>query len=352
MSSALFSTAQASLVTVVDRVWDFVENKMVAPSALLRPLALAQAYLVSSTLAITPRAPQAQATSIFPLTTGFTATGFSTSAGGSAICLNGKVSVTASASNTKINYSVPPDQRNATGTVQLLLETNPTIYTDTNGGPTTVSGTWDLASRLCFPADVAAASKVSTVQLLTHGATLDSTYWDFAKGYSYIDAATAAGYATFSYDRLGVGQSVHPDPIQVVQAAIQVEILHQLVLKLRAAPGLGGKVFKKVVGIGHSAGSTFTEAVTAKYPDDFDAVVLTGITTSVASVAAAQAANCLAIANQQSSRFAGLANGYFTPGSGILGLQFSFFRYPYFDPASKFLLLHSLDHAPSACALY
>jgi pimeloyl-ACP methyl ester carboxylesterase len=198
-----------------------------------------------------------------------------------------------------------------------------------------VSGTWSIASRLCYPASDTAAAKVTTVQLLTHGATLDSTYWDFANGYSYIDAATAAGYATFSYDRLGVGQSAHPDPIQVVQAALQVEILHQLVVLLRASPGLGGKLFKKVVGVGHSAGSTFTQAVSAKYPDDFDAVVLTGITTSMASVSAAQAANCLAIANQQGDRFAGLANGYLTVGSGILGLQSSFFRYPYFDPASK-----------------
>jgi pimeloyl-ACP methyl ester carboxylesterase len=182
------------------------------------------------------------------------------------------------------------------------------------------------------------------VQVLTHGATLDSTYWDFATGYSYINAATAAGYATFSYDRLGVESSAHPDPIQVVQAALQVEILHQLVVLLRAAPGLGGKLFKNVVGVGHSAGSTFTQAVSAKYPNDFDAVVLTGITTSTASVSAAQAANCLAIANQQGSRFSGLANGYFTVGSGILGVQFSYFRYPYFDPASKSLIHLNVNH--------
>jgi pimeloyl-ACP methyl ester carboxylesterase len=105
------------------------------------------------------------------------------------------------------------------------------------------------------------------VQVLTHGTTLDSTYWDFATGYSYINAATAAGYATFSYDRLGVGSSAHPDPIQAVQAALQVEILHQLVVLLRAAPDLGGKLLKNVVGVGHSAGSTFTQAVSAKYPN-------------------------------------------------------------------------------------
>jgi pimeloyl-ACP methyl ester carboxylesterase len=306
---------------------------------------VAVTLFVSSAAAITPHAPQAA--TVFPSTIGFTASSFSTSAGGAAVCLNGKISVTASANNTRILYSALPDQRNGTGTIQHLLETNPTTYTESNGGSTVVSGTWSIASRLCFPATTAAAAKVTTVQLLTHGATLDSTYWDFANGYSYINAATAAGYATFSYDRLGVGNSAHPDPIRVVQAALQVEILHQLVLLLRVTPGLGGKLFKKVVGVGHSAGSTFTQAVSAKYPNDFDAVVLTGITTSTASLSAAQAANCLAIANRQDFRFAGLANGYFTIGSGILGLQFSYFRYPYFDPASKSLTQLSINHYSS-----
>lgn len=277
------------------------------------------------------RAPQTEST-VFASTTGFSSFKFSTSAGGAAVCVSGPISVSASATNLKINYSGPPDQYNATATIQLLLESNPTIYAATNGGTYTVSGTWDIAARLCLPASPAAAASATTVQLLTHGATLDKTYFDFAKGYSYIDAAAAAGYATFSYDRLGVGQSAHPDPIQVVQAPIQLEILHQLVLKLRSTAGLAGKKFTKVVGVGHSAGSTFTQAVTAKYPNDFDAVVLTGITTSTATVGTAEAAFNLVIANSQ-PRFAGIANGYFTFGGGIPGVQFAYFRYPYFETA-------------------
>jgi hypothetical protein len=188
---------------------------------------------------------------VSPSSTSFTANEFLYLCRRRSSLLNGKISVTASATNTKILYSVPSDQRNATGTIQRLLEIYPTIYTDTNGGPTVVSGTWSIASRLYFPANAAAAAKVTPVQVLTHGATLDSTYWDFATDYSYINAAAAAGYATFSYDRLGVGNPAHPDPIQTVQAALQVEILHQLVVLLRAAPGLGGKLFKNVVGVGH-----------------------------------------------------------------------------------------------------
>ncbi|KAF2641481.1 alpha/beta-hydrolase [Massarina eburnea CBS 473.64] len=268
---------------------------------------------------------------VFSSTDGFTSSSYSSSYGGNAICISGKTYINASATNTKINYSIP-DQLNATQTIQELLSPYTNIYTATNGGPANVSGSYALAARLCFPADETAAAKVNTVHLLTHGATLDSTYWDFAKGYSYIDAAAAAGYATFSYDRLGVGSSVHPDPIQVVQGALQVEILHQLVLRLRglASSGLGGKTFSKVVGIGHSAGATFTQAVTARYPADFDAVALSGITTSTGTVAAAEAAFALVVANSQ-SRFRGIANGYFTFGSGQPGIQFAYFKYPYFD---------------------
>lgn len=272
------------------------------------------------------------ASSAFPSTAGFSSTTLTTSAGGAAVCMSGTISVSASATNLKINYSGPPDQYNATATIQLLLESNPIIYGATNGGTNTISGSWDIAARLCMPGSPAAAASVTTVQLLTHGATLDSTYFDFAEGYSYIDAAAAAGYATFSYDRLGTGQSAHPDPIQVVQGPLHVEILHQLVLKLRSTTGLAGKRFTKIVGVGHSAGSTFTQAVTAKYPNDFDAVVLTGITTSIATVGTAEAAFNLVIANSQ-PRFSGIANGYFTFGGGVPGVQFAYFRYPYFETA-------------------
>ncbi|PVH94809.1 hypothetical protein DM02DRAFT_618338 [Periconia macrospinosa] len=92
--------------------------------------------------------------------------------------------------------------------------------------------------------------------------------------------------------------------------------------------------FKNVVGVGHSLGSAFTEGVTARYPDDFDAVALTGITASFPNVPLSQAAFNLAIARQQDPvRFKGLANEYLTFGSGQKGIQFAFFKHPYFSPA-------------------
>lgn len=54
------------------------------------------------------------------------------------------------------------------------------------------------------------------MQLLVHGATYNHLYWDFPHGpgyYSYVDAATAAGYATFvTVPELGDATSILSEP--------------------------------------------------------------------------------------------------------------------------------------------
>lgn len=168
------------------------------------------------------------------------------------------------------------------------------------------------------------------MQLLTHGATLDHTYWDIAPGYSYVDVASAAGYATLSYDQLGVGNSDHPDPIQAVQATAQVAVTHALVGLLRNAE-LGGYRFDKVVGVGHSAGSTLTQGITTQFPQDFNAVILSGSSTSAASVPLTMAAFNLINANTDPApQFQHLPAGFLTQQSAA-GIQFAFYRQPNFD---------------------
>ena len=85
------------------------------------------------------------------------------------------------------------------------------------GGNRLVEGKYGIGGNLCVPKDTAKLTAVQTIEILTHGVGLEKSYWDIAPG-----------YATFAYDRLGVGQSDHPDPIQVVQAFIEVEIIHGL----------------------------------------------------------------------------------------------------------------------------
>ena len=52
----------------------------------------------------------------------------------------------------------------------------------------------------------------NVVHLLLSGATYGHVYWDFPVNsplYSYTQALNAAGFATFNFDRIGIGVSDH-----------------------------------------------------------------------------------------------------------------------------------------------
>lgn len=254
------------------------------------------------------------------------------SAGGNSDCISGNIKVTVTTQNLQLNYSESSSQLAVTSLIVELLQVNSTLAQRMVIGPRSITGTYNIYSSLCVPANATAARKVDTVQFLTHADTLSSRYWDIAPGYSYIDAVTAAGYAAFSYDRIGYGKSDHPDPIQIVQGPLHREIAHALVQLLRRNQ-IGRNKFSKVVGVGHAAGSVITQAVTAKYPDDLDAVILTGLSLLGAGTDLALAAFDLQIARQVNEKFRDLPYGYLTQANAI-GVQFSFFRYPNFDPNS------------------
>ena len=254
------------------------------------------------------------------------------SAGGNTYCIAGNIKLTVTTQNLQLNYSESSSQLAVTELIVELLQVNSTFAQRVATGPRSITGTYNIYSSLCVPANATAARKVDTVQFLTHADTLSSRYWDIAPGYSYIDAVTAAGYAAFSYDRIGYGKSDHPDPIQVVQGPLHLEIAHALVQLLRQNQFSRNK-FSKVVGVGHAAGSVITQAVTAKYPEDFDVVILTGLSILGASTDLALAAFDLQIARQASEEFRDLPFGYLTQANAI-GVQFSFFRYPNFDSNS------------------
>ncbi|KAJ0420677.1 hypothetical protein BJY00DRAFT_312842 [Aspergillus carlsbadensis] len=72
-------------------------------------------------------------------------------------------------------------------------------------------------------------NKNHTLQILSHGLGVDSSYWDFSgENYNYIVAADAAGYATLNDNWLGVGKSEHADPYIDVQLGTQIEILKRV----------------------------------------------------------------------------------------------------------------------------
>ena len=249
------------------------------------------------------------------------------STGGGTTWIYRNITVSINTTGTKLRYEESQNQIALTGSLVELFQVESTFGADAaTGGPSVISGEYRIFVKLCLPSVAAEVTKITTVQLLTHGATLDHTYWDISPGYSYVDVASAAGYATLSYDQLGVGISEHPDPIQVVQATTQVAALHELVAWLRDID-----MFENVVGVGHSAGSTLTQAITTQYPQDFDAVILTGTSADASHVPLSVAAFNFINANMDPApQFKGLPAGYLTQQSSA-GIQFSFYRYPIFN---------------------
>lgn len=127
-----------------------------------------------------------------------------------------------------------------------------------------------VAGELCVPAGA------KTVQVLVHGFTYGSDFWDPDYGdgrYSYADAAHAAGFATLALDRLGVGASDRPAGAEVTFPA-GAEAVHQAVGALRSG-GLGAAPFPKVVLVGHSFGAHLAVYEAGTYRD-VDALVALG----------------------------------------------------------------------------
>lgn len=269
-------------------------------------------------------------------TSGLTAPSFSHSLGGKAECLSGLVSVPVISTVTEILSSGPTNNFELTEFLTNFARRDTDAFSTLIGASKEIKAAFDIYAKLCVPVNMRNATTFESVQFLTHGGTLDNSYWDFAPGYSYVDVAAEKGYATFSYDRLGSGRSEHPDPVQVVQVPLQVSLAHELIAKLKAGL-IGGIAFEKVVGVGHSLGAAITQGVSGSYDGDFDAVILTGHSGFHGGSIIGFAAAAQQIANTLPDRggLKGLANGYFSIGPVEQALQFAFYYYPHFDVESK-----------------
>lgn len=115
--------------------------------------------------------------------------------------------------------------------------------------PTTFNGI--IAARYC-PPEVNVANRTNVIQMFMSGVTENNLYW-FGLGYptgfngdmySTVDYASKQGYPTLVIDRIGVGNSTHPDPITVQQVNIETAISHSLVTMLKAGtvPGIGNRL--------------------------------------------------------------------------------------------------------------
>lgn len=261
---------------------------------------------------------------------GFTNVTVGFSVGGKAICVNGKVPVSVSATNSQLQYTGPANQIDATSLIVDYLTVNSTLPAKVVGAKRTFQANYFVDASLCYPVNGCVDN--STIQILSHGVGFDKSYWDFYnETYSYVDHAALAGYTTFAYSRLGTGESSHPDPIQDVQAPAELQILHTLIGSLKSG-AIASTSFSKIIGVGHSFGSLLTAAVTSQYPKDLTAAVLTGFSLSIQGQGPFFAGLNLAIANLNNPfRFSRLPNGYLVSDTAISN-QFGFFHAPGFDP--------------------
>jgi len=201
-------------------------------------------------------------------------------------------------------------------------------------GTNSSSGTYALSGTLCVPK--AGDKHNGTIQLLVHGIAWDSTYWDLSyqpENYSYVYAATAEGYTTFNYDRLGTGKSDHPDGYHIVQTPTDLEILLSFISLLHEGK-IGDKTYEKIVGVGHSYGSILLTAASAVVPDQLSALVLTGYSANGSYIPQFQTSSAFARADATyPSSFSGLSGEYM-----VLGVpqatQTIFYYYPYYDPSA------------------
>ena len=234
----------------------------------------------------------------------------------------------------KPNFS--PFQNNSQSVAFGLKATNRNV--DSNpalaGNPTDTTVTFRISARYCTPL----GASTGTLQVLTHGLGFDKAYWDFggpSSEYNYIRSATAAGYSTLSYDRIGTGASTKPDPYTMSQTAIELALLKKLTVELRAGTlhSLVPKATGNVVHIGHSYGSILSNALVASSPELSDGVVLTGYSTTAEWIPQwLISTNFVIAAGNQPHRFGQLSTGYLTWNNEFSN-QLGFFYYPNFDPA-------------------
>jgi pimeloyl-ACP methyl ester carboxylesterase len=174
-----------------------------------------------------------------------------------------------------------------------------------------------LFGQLCY----AGRRIPNTVQLLVHGITTNHLYWDFPLDnayYSYVRAATAAGYATFNIDRLGTGNSSRPLSTSV-DINSGTTALHSLIQELRSGAAVGHR-FSSVVWVGHSFGAVLAWTEVARY-HDVDGVIVSGALHKSSPSFAQNGLTTAAIPANLDPHFAGLHldPGYLTTLPGTRG---------------------------------
>ncbi|KAK3985677.1 Alpha/Beta hydrolase protein [Cladorrhinum sp. PSN332] len=226
--------------------------------------------------------------------------------------------LSATAENLLFSPSINPD--NETEVLQfmdIILTPGANFIVGTQ----TVSGNFTLNGIYCSPSPKAKTRNV--LQILVPGATYEKLSWSawnqFGDQYDYPLAAAREGYHTLAIDRLSHGTNPDkPDPLNVVQPDLQIELLRQLITTIRTSPLASnplGKKFKKIVWVGHSFGSLLAIRYARLHGTNpaaiYDALVGTGVSSDLHGEVFAEQPPGFA-SRIFPERFGSLAAGYLT----------------------------------------
>ncbi|KAB8360934.1 hypothetical protein FH972_024666 [Carpinus fangiana] len=223
-------------------------------------------------------------------------------------CTNIVLPVEASATHKKVPDDLLSNLPSSPEAIKKLADGLPNI---------TVSGTWTIHGRYCKP-EKDVRSRRHTLQYLVHGATYTRDYWSGASfpgfngdKYSWVAKASKEGYPTLSIDRLGNGESTHPDPILDMQYPLQAAIYSNMISKVRQG-AIANTRFDKVALVCHSLGSLICNTLTTNHPEAADVLLLSSVSTRLplagTGVFATTQASPAAIAKPD--KFGSLAPGY------------------------------------------
>ncbi|GAB1739301.1 hypothetical protein NU219Hw_g4045t1 [Hortaea werneckii] len=141
----------------------------------------------------------------------------------------------------------------------------------------TMSGVFNIHAQLCLPFKPPERT-ADLGQIASHGAHYDSRYWDVQldpEERSWANTALREGYGILTYDRLGAGQSDHPDAYQVVQAELELDVLRSITQLARKGTFYRTDAPLRITHVGHSFGSFLTSAFIARFIKLSDAAVIT-----------------------------------------------------------------------------
>ncbi|ORY55857.1 Alpha/Beta hydrolase protein [Pseudomassariella vexata] len=257
-------------------------------------------------------------------------------------CTELTVPVNVSSRNGIFDLEAPSNKVAVTDFVLNLARQGHNYSNELLLGYTTMSSTYSIAATYCEPD----AGPGKALQILTHGIGFDRSYWDFPTNdynYSYVNAALAANYSTFTYDRLGTGQSYAPSnsPMTDIQPWPEISSLGALTSLIRstALPGVSA-TYPKIFHIGHSFGSRITYNLAATYISEAepisDGIVLTGFShvtflDPYRLVGPYFPFGCNFVQANTFPRFSTYPDGYLALGA-LSALQIDFFAPGNFDP--------------------